>query len=453
MKKNSYISKPILIVFLTLLILTPGFYRNQWLAAGKQWFYDWRKIQEGMVIARIVESRETGVLSHGGLLGFGCAATSNCDWESFDLDQGYMIYRENGRFQSYSPYTSHPGLQGVIFSLFELATNFSPSLNLRLFHGAISLLSAFVLGLFIYWIFKELGAAAGSLTLMFIALSEWMTLFSGNIFWNIWAFYLPLVISSLYLMNNSSPENYKHTMFSIMLVIAMYIKCLFTGFEYITTALVMSLMPFVFYAVRDSWKCSRFLMRSLHASLSLLTGVVAGLLTLIWQIIQVKEGFREAVTTILDAFGKRSIGDPTQYVSEADSLKAGLFPVLIQYINGRAILLRQIIPIKDFSIEISYSALFLLFASLTVLLATYIMRSNIFSATRASSSAIIITTWISVLAPLSWFIIFKAHSYVHTQMNFIIWQMPFTLYGFALCGYTIGLFIDLVSIKKLPRSQ
>jgi hypothetical protein len=43
----------------------------------------------------------------------------------------------------------------------------------------------------------------------------------------------------------------------------------------------------------------------------------------------------------------------------------------------------------------------------------------------------------SILAPLSWLIIFKAHSYVHTFMNNIVWQMPFTIYGFAVCGLVI----------------
>ncbi|HSO12204.1 MAG TPA: hypothetical protein VLT51_07500, partial [Anaerolineales bacterium] len=259
MKENQKIIRFVLIIFLALIILTPGFYRNQWSAVGKKWFYDWRKLHEGMVIARIVESRENGALSHGGLLGFGCITISNCGWGSFDLDQEYIAYKEDGRFQSYSPYTSHPGVQGIFYSLFEQVTDFSPNLNLRLFHGAISLLSAFVLGLFIYWIFEELGAAAGLLTLMFIALSEWMTLFSGNIFWNIWAFYLPFTVSSLYLMNTSKTKIYNQRVFSTILTLTMLVKCLFTGFEYITTALVMPLMPFVFYAVRDSWKWTKFL--------------------------------------------------------------------------------------------------------------------------------------------------------------------------------------------------
>jgi hypothetical protein len=51
--------------------------------------------------------------------------------------------------------------------------------------------------------------------------------------------------------------------------------------------------------------------------------------------------------------------------------------------------------------------------------------------------ALIAATWFSILAPLSWYIIFKAHSFIHTHLNNILWQMPFVLFGFAVCGLAI----------------
>jgi ABC-type multidrug transport system permease subunit len=51
--------------------------------------------------------------------------------------------------------------------------------------------------------------------------------------------------------------------------------------------------------------------------------------------------------------------------------------------------------------------------------------------------ALIFATWFSILAPLSWFIIFKSHSYLHVHMNFIVWQMPFVFFGFAVCGLVV----------------
>jgi hypothetical protein len=60
-----------------------------------------------------------------------------------------------------------------------------------------------------------------------------------------------------------------------------------------------------------------------------------------------------------------------------------------------------------------------------------------------------LSTWVSILAPLSWFIIFKAHSYIHTHMNYIVWQMPFVLFGSALCGVVLaGVLRDLVRMMR-----
>jgi len=437
--KYKTLHKLFILLFITLL-LTPGFYRNQWQAAGKQWFYDWRKLQEAMVIARIVESRSSGILSHGGLLGFGCTFQSDCNWITFDTNQEYNLYKENGKFQSYFPYTSHPGLQGLFFSFFEQTINFPPSLNLRIFHGLVSLFSALVLGLFIIWVIEELGIIAGLSLLVFITFSEWMTLFSGNIFWNIWAFYLPFIASNYYLMTAATKRKYSQYILSIILAGTIFLKCLFTGFEYITTALVMPLLPFIFYAIRDTWKWKEYLIKMLHSSISLAAGTAAGLLVLIWQITQTQTSFSEATISIFQALSKRSFGNPTQYSYEAASLKANLLPVLIQYVKGRAILFRHTLPDKNIgvNIEISYLALFFTFIIASFIL-TIILNKNLFPETRTHGFAILFTTWISALAPLSWFVLFKAHSYIHTQMNFIIWQMPFTLYGFALCGYTIAI--------------
>src|SRR5690349_664111 len=334
-----------IIVLLTVLVLTPGFYRNQWQAAGKKWFYDWRKLQEHMVIARLVQSRQGGIFAYGGLLGFG--NTTSWDPATVSVDKDYQTYFENGTFQSYYAYTSNPGAEGMFFGLFAQLAHSSPAFNLKLYHGAVSLLSAFMLGLFIYWVVTELGWISGVLTLLFIASSEWMTLFGGNIFWNLWAFYLPLIVASFYLMDKSVSKNYRQLTISIMLAIAMFVKCLFNGFEYFTTALLMPLIPFIFYAIRDSWGWSLLFDRVLKSSIGLLTGMLAGLLILLVQIIQVTSSAQEAGITLLNTIGRRTFGDASIYTVEAASLNAKLLPVLSTYIHGRAILFSQILRNKN----------------------------------------------------------------------------------------------------------
>ena len=46
-------------------------------------------------------------------------------------------------------------------------------------------------------------------------------------------------------------------------------------------------------------------------------------------------------------------------------------------------------------------------------------------------------TWLSILSPITWFILFKGQAYIHTHTNYLAWHMPFTFFGFALCGFVL----------------
>jgi len=56
-------------------------------------------------------------------------------------------------------------------------------------------------------------------------------------------------------------------------------------------------------------------------------------------------------------------------------------------------------------------------------------------------TALLITLWLSMLAPCSWFVIFKGHSDVHRALASIVWYMPFMFYGIALLGVTLDALI------------
>jgi hypothetical protein len=88
------------------------------------------------------------------------------------------------------------------------------------------------------------------------------------------------------------------------------------------------------------------------------------------------------------------------------------------------------------NLEVPY---YVIIIGFTVLSLVYIYQSKNHSTPGQSlkGGALMATTWFSLLSPLSWYIIFKSVSYYHTHMNYLPWHMPFTLFGFGLCGYVI----------------
>ena len=53
------------------------------------------------------------------------------------------------------------------------------------------------------------------------------------------------------------------------------------------------------------------------------------------------------------------------------------------------------------------------------------------------SLGIIAVTWLSLLSPLSWFVLFKGQAVVHTHTNYLAWHMPFTLLGYAMVAWLL----------------
>ena len=99
-------------------------------------------------------------------------------------------------------------------------------------------------------------------------------------------------------------------------------------------------------------------------------------------------------------------------------------------------------------VYIPYFAIMIFFA---IVSAIYLISNRIKPGDPNQTSkglALIATTWFSLLSPLGWYIIFKSVAYFHTHMNYLPWHMPFTLFGFGMCGFVIEtLFSQLKQVK------
>ena len=141
-------------------------------------------------------------------------------------------------------------------------------------------------------------------------------------------------------------------------------------------------------------------------------------------------------------FFKRGHAEPNAFpAAYRASLVSRTVPVVRTYLDGTFVDLGSYRWISSASasrlpLKVKYHFLVVLFlvASVGVCMRR---KRHIAANTWRSSLALVAMTWFSILAPLSWFVVFKAHSFIHTHMNFIVWQMPFTIFGFAVCGLAV----------------
>ncbi|MDE0482435.1 MAG: hypothetical protein OXI67_07670 [Candidatus Poribacteria bacterium] len=434
--------KKIAIWVVSTLLLFFGFYTNLWHVADQNWFDTHQKDTESHIMGRMVKSRQDGFFSAGGLNGWGTAKITDTEWiPPTERTPQYTAYLHNLTFEKFSTYNSQPGGQGMIFSLLDRLIPFSPQVKLQIFYVLTALLSAITLTFIIDWFYEEFGGWAAALVIGSAVLSQWLTVFGKNLWWSLWAFYLPMIVVLYFLKRHRVPENRQHLWFGILIFISMSIKCFINGYEYITTTLIMMITPCIYYAFLDKWSRQQCLKWTLAAGIGTGVAVLLSMLMLCFQIGAVKDGFMDGIEHVIWSFGKRTYASPEDYPPiYAASLEAGTIGVVITYMNGIFFNFNNYISLENTFVQnhlfkIRYYYLIVLFIAVSALL---FWRSKKMVAERQRQHiALICTTWFSILAPLSWFIIFKAHSYIHTHMSFLLWQMPFTLFGFAVLGSAV----------------
>ncbi len=453
-KLNQGLFNNFLFVGISMLLLFSGFYSNSFNTIKNE--SDWhhfRKVTEFMVIAKLAISEEEGIFYKGGLTGVIDDAPENTQ----NYDYAYQVYEGNIAIKKkqFSTYNSLIGGQAITFAILGKVLPLSNSNKLSFFWIITVIGLSIVLTALLFWIKRKFGLLPAFLTLLMLISSYWLTLFSKNLWWSLWNFYLPLVALLFFFDRNDSSKGEFKKLFLISFV-ALFIKCLFSGYEYITTTVIMTACALIFYAVRNNWSLGEFIKKGFVFTAGTLAAVLLSFIILVIQITSITGHLSDGVNHIIHSFQKRTSGDgigvdPTYTAS----LEASLPEVLQTYWNGVAFDFTSVFsPFWDSFMFIDFGELILLFALFSALLMWQKSKPSTRSSIQSNAKALIVTTWFSILAPLSWFTLFKGHSYVHTHMNFIVWYMPFAILGFTVISVSIRIFIsELISQFKKSSAK
>ncbi len=446
---RSAFTKGFLIFGLSILLFFCGFFTNRWQVADQQWFVNFQHDSESYVVGRLVKSRQDGIFSDGGLIGLGRKDASDLKKNRNPIIYHYfqhLAYNKGLTFGVYKAYKSQIGGQGIFFSILDGLISMPPRDKLIFFNMLTSFFSAIILTAIILWFYLEFGLCIALFVLASTVFSQWLVVFGRNLYWSIWAFYLPMVVAMYYLKRNRVSANTQPIMFVILVFITVFIKCLFNGYEYITTTLIMMMVPFVYYSFLDRLNFFCIFKFFLSAMFGSCLAILLSLCILCFQIASVKGNFLDGVEYIAYSLKKRTHEDSRNFPSiYASSLESGTTTVVAKYLNGTFFDANNYLYssnpfVSNWLFKLRYYYLISLFLIMSAFLyfrsKRYVAEKN-----RESCLALIFATWFSFLAPLSWFIVFKSHSYIHTHMNYIVWQMPFTFFGFAVCALVVKSFL------------
>jgi hypothetical protein len=196
------------------------------------------------------------------------------------------------------------------------------------------------------------------------------------------------------------------------------------GYEYITTVMLATIAPLVYFTWRDDWGKERLIRRTLVIGTFALAGFLIALVLHLYQLKLVSGNYTDAFEVIKERILARTYTDPEDYAGTAyyESQQTSVFYVLYIYL----------IKGGTFRLKLPFIIWLLMLVNITI---RFYRDENRFAEKKAHIiRTLIVTSWFSLFASLSWIVLAKSHSEIHTQINYIVWHLPFMFFVFALFG-------------------
>ena len=320
-------------------------------------------------------------------------------------DPGMSLFQEN---YDYLIYGSSIGLQGFVFR--GISCIFKTINVIYLYR----LLCCFLLIVTLYFVAillkRRYGYLFATTFWLTIFISPYLINFSPNLFWVSFTWFIPLLLS-LFCINYEDKRKWIYPFYFI----AIAVKCM-CGYEFLSTVMFSGIV----FLLAEWFICKekrKDLIKCIFISgLCMFIGFIAVAVLHIYLMgNQYCDGsFVDGMTYFRSyLIERRTFGNAESYSSPilAASLNATIPDVIYRYFW-----------------EFAYGRI-MLFLLITSLVAIFIDRYIFKKDFRFRLATIVLQT----LSVLSWLVLAKAHSYIHTHMNFVLFEMGFS----AACIYAL----------------
>ena len=428
---HSKLSILALLAFACLILSTQYF--SSWHKGS--WFINFQKDSESLVIGKIIHDQyDIKEKEIGNLFGVIFEDSKNHENPQIYIEHVYaaVVKENNPKVSSFSPYISQYGFQGILFSY--LFNKFG--LSIDLLHLLTAFLTALVLTIISYQYSRIVSASFGICFFVVCLLSPWLTNFARNLYWVPFTWFLPAVISNLLLLNKESHEN--RLMVYSCFTIAIIVKSL-CGYEYLSSVILFAIAPFIYLLIINTNKVEYFKIAFILCMLSLLGFIISVLIHTVQRSDNLVDGLIYLVKNDIE---RRCYGSSDQFegLLEKESLDASVFDVLkVYFLNwySKVLYAGSIVGTKFW---------ILCLISVTLIIAEYFFFS------KKKAKLYLVLCLCFILPPISWFVLAKAHSYVHVHMNYVLWYFGFiqVLY-FVICSFVITRILEnFFKVKKTP---
>ena len=420
-------------LMLAVVLLTLQFKTHFVPVAGKVWFNNFANKTESFVLGRLAYSEQNGVFSEGALLGSSSGAPAGVAERNYQ----YTVYFESIPIKSFWLYKTPPALHSLIFASIDAISPLTNRQNHQIFLWMCSFFSAVIFSWFLWWVAQTFGFFPAAIGLLSIFLSPWLVVSGAHLYWVSGSLLVPLVVGLYLHQKERQGKAIGPWLFFIATTLGVLTKCLINGFEIVTSICVLATIPVFFYAILDKWSFRRFATRFGIVATGAIFAVLMSVGVLVIQIESAPSSNMDGTTYLKERFLIRSKGeflDQNQAIPERikESKAKPYSQILKKYLNEGAFYYQ--LNNGGAPHKISFQFFLVLLVLLTLAQLVY-FKDHLMKTLVAS-------TYIGLLGPLSWIVIFKSHSYLHVHLNSLFWYLPFMLFlyvGYAYAGKLLWL--------------
>lgn len=435
MKKNGF--KDLCFVLISLFFLTIGFFINPSKIISQDGQYNFDYWSNDIMISDLMYDNnfETDSLFLKSI-----SPPVLEEYTKKDDVEGMLpkMFYDNKTFpkELFRSYTSNITIHRYIYSFLENILPFSNRVIINAFYLLNSILMACAVTIVLFWIKRKTNYLTSYCMVFLLSfVTPLFTMYGRNLYWVGWTLFLPMCTMILLLQYRRFIE-FSHKRKICVLSFAAFAACLIKQlcyFEFVTTVMIAMMIPVIYYIFENKLSfrkgASLFAFPSVAAVLSLLLVNVIKFVMLVIEYGTVSKAW----TTISDNLFGRLVSD-------------GNSTSLITL--GKTMSLKTVYSLK-YVAAISVIALITLTISIMIVdLLPYLRAKKVYLYSRLP---LLICTAISLLAPISWFVLAKPHTMVHHTHCAITWFIP---YGILATAYIIDFFIRIISkhVKSIQLS-
>jgi hypothetical protein len=414
-RNRSECTKLVVLTFVAILSFQFNFFKF-----ADQYFFDTFDEGSQALILGAITSDKLGLDKGGAHIGF-MAIGRGFDYTKNMLD-AYPIFA--GKIANedvyFSPYKSQYGIQGPFFSSAYSWLKLDTLSKLQFLNVALFALVVSVLSLLFSKVYNIRYAA---IFFMVMVSSPWVIAFARNLYWMPVLWFLPAIFSTLCYRARNTLSKYAY---AVLVGVAVFVKSL-AGYEYLSAITLFACSVFIVAPLFDqSQKNVRSNIKFFVLAFAFC--VLGFMCALLLHAGMRGDSIAAGLQNIYEQDVKRrTYGDPSTFddVFKA-SLQSSPLDVLWSYIQRWNTSLALYVPGTALKWMMVFAVLGFIYSSIT---------KRVLDAKHG------LYLLLSFAASASWFVLAKGHSYIHTQLNYVLWYFGFVQALFYVCIVYLSLIV------------